>query len=272
MAGAGILKRQGRKTPPVSTALSRGLRLLSVFAEAPVWMSNSDIVERTHLPAATVARLTKSLALMGLLHYSASRRRFRLAPGVVRLGYGARSEAQIVELTRPYLQEIADNFRVHTALAVIDGTDALHLEVCHSSATLVTLRLEAGSRIPLAASPIGHALISCLEETQLGHLMAALERHHGGDWSHLAQHVEQGLSEIEEQGFALSLGNWHEDVHGVAVPLRPSGQLSAMSIACGAPRAHTPPSRLRELGQELLHLSAALSTRAQNTQFHQHAV
>lgn len=272
MAGAGILKRQGRKTPPVSTALSRGLRLLSVFAEAPVWMSNSDIVERTHLPAATVARLTKSLTLMGLLHYSSSRRRFRLAPGVVRLGYGAHSETQIVELTRPYLQEIADSFRVHAALAVIDGTDALHLEVCHSSATLVTLRLEAGSRIPLAASPIGHALLSCLEETQLGHLMTVLERHHGGEWPQLVQHVDRGLSEIAEQGFALSLGNWHADVHGVAVPLRPSDQLGAMSIACGAPRAHTPLSRLRELGQELVRLSTTLSVRAQSSGLHQHAV
>lgn len=260
MATTKLLQRGDRKEPSVSPALSRGLRLLSVFADAPVWLSNSDIAGRTELPTATVARLTKSLTGMGLLHYSSSRRRFRLAPGVVRLGYGARSETQIIEFIRPHLQDVADRFRVHTALAVLDGIEALHLEVCHSTATLVTLRLEAGSRVSIAGTPVGHALLAGLEPEQRHSFLSDLARHHGKDWDMLEPQVEQGLAEIAGSGFTLSLGGWHPDIHNVAVPLKPSDQPAVMSLGCGAPRGQMPLPMLKELGQELVRLSAALTS------------
>ncbi|WP_404934389.1 IclR family transcriptional regulator [Nitratireductor sp. L15S-10] len=260
MATTKPLLRVHRKGSSVSPALSRGLHLLSVFADAPVWLSNSDIAGRTDLPAATVARLTKSLTGMGLLHYSSSRRRFRLAPGVVRLGYGARSETQIIEFIRPHLQEIADRFRVHTALAVLDGIEALHVEVCHSTATLVTLRLEAGSRVSIAGTPVGHALLACLEPAQRHSFMSDLARHHGADWDILSPQVEQGLAEIAGSGFTLSLGGWHPDIYAVAVPLKPSDQPAVMSLGCGAPRGQMSLPRLKELGQELVRLSTALAS------------
>ncbi|MFC5586262.1 IclR family transcriptional regulator [Nitratireductor kimnyeongensis] len=263
MATAKPLQCVDRKGPSISPALSRGLRLLRVFSDAPVWLSNSDIAGRTDLPAATVARLTKSLAGMGLLHYSSSRRRFRLAPGVVRLGYGVRSEIQIIELIRPHLQEVANRYRVHTALAVLDGIEALHVEVCHSTATLVTLRLEAGSRVSVAGSPVGHALLAGLEPAQRHSLMRDLARHHGAGWDVMQRQVEQGLGEIAGTGFTLSLGGWHPDIHGVAVPLKPSGQPAIMSLGCCAHRGQMPVPRLKELGKELVRLASTLtSTRA----------
>ncbi|MEQ9248867.1 MAG: IclR family transcriptional regulator [Nitratireductor sp.] len=256
---------EDRKAASVSPALSRGLHLLSVFADAPVWLSNSDIAGRTDLPAATVARLTKSLTQMGFLHYSGSRRRFRLAPGVVRLGYGAKSETQVIEVIRPHLQKIADRFGVHAALAVLDGVEALHLEVCHSSATLVTLRLEAGSRVPLAGTPIGHALLAALEPARRESCLGSLECHHAAEWNVLSPQIERGLVEIAGSGFTLSLGGWHPDVHGVAVPFKPSDQAAAMSLGCGVPKGQLPLPRLKELGGELVKLSALISSSRENS-------
>ncbi|WP_367717572.1 IclR family transcriptional regulator [Nitratireductor sp. GISD-1A_MAKvit] len=253
----------GSKTPSVSSALARGLRLLAVFAEAPVWMSNSEISRRTDLPAATVARLTKSLTGMGFLHYSSSRRRFRLAPGVVRLGYGSRSETRILDSIRPHLQHLADHFRVHAGLAVLDETEALYLEVCHSKATMVTLRLEAGSKLPLAGTPVGHALLWCLDRERRAELTRELARSHGPDWETLAPVLEAGLSKLDTHGYTTSSAGWHPDVLGVAVPLQPTEQAGAMALSCGVARGHMQASELETLGAELLRFAQMVSLRHQ---------
>ncbi len=154
---------------------------------------------------------------------------------------------------------VADRFGVHAALAVLDGTEALYLEVCHSSATLVTLRLEAGSRVLIAGAPVGHALLACLDQRQREFLLNDLEHRHGSEWGVLGLEVERGLAEIADTGYTVSLGRWHADVQCVAVPLKPSDQTGAMSLGCGVPRGHMTVPRLKELGGDLVKLAARLS-------------
>ncbi|EKF18873.1 transcriptional regulator [Nitratireductor pacificus pht-3B] len=234
------------------------MSLLATFAGAPVWLSNSDIVQRTGLPAPTVARLTRSLTGMGLLHYSAHRRRFRLAAGVVRLGYGARCEAHLAERARPHMQRFADRHGVHVSLAVLDRTDALHLEVCHSASTLVTLRLEAGSRVPLATTAAGHGILACLSEGERETVMKALQVRDEEDWPQAAEAITKGLDAIAVLGFSRSVGGWQTDVNSVATPFRSPFHDGAMSIACSAPAGHLPEERLDEIGDELLVLAGLL--------------
>ncbi|WP_048645055.1 IclR family transcriptional regulator [Nitratireductor soli] len=243
----------------VSSALSRGLSLLATFADASVWLSNSDIVRRTGLPAPTVARLTRSLVTMGMLHYSVNRRRFRLAPGVMRLGYGARCEAHLVEMARPHLQRFADRHHVHVSLAVLDETDALHLEVCHSASTFMTLRLGVGSRIPLACTAAGHAILSCLSEGERGGVMTSLQRRHERNWPRIEPAIARAMDDIDAHGFARCVGGWQSDINSVATPLRTPLHGGAMSIACGAPAGHVPVDRLTEIGGELVLLANLFS-------------
>lgn len=247
---------------PVSSALSRGLDLLSCFADAPVWLSNSVIASRTGLPAPTVARLTKSLTAMGLLHYSHSRRRFRLAPGIMRLGSSVRCEAHLVEMTRPQMQGFADRHRIHVSLVALDGTDGVNLEVCHSASTPVTLRIEAGSRVPVIANAGGHALLACLSGVERKGLIDALSRQHRGRWQRFEADMRHSLNDIEAVGYARCVGRWHPDVNGVAVPLRAATHGGALAISCAAAACSLPGERLDELGRELVLLAAGVSSDA----------
>lgn len=242
----------------ISSTLARGLRILAAFAESSQWLNNSELSERTGLPPATVSRLCSSLSQLNILHHSDELRRFRLAAGVVKLSPIQAPREDLLSRTYHLLQDIADTHRVHVSLAVADGTDALHLQVCHSEATLFTLRLEVGSRIPLAGTATGHAILAGMTQARRDALMPALEARHAKNWNAISTAIDAALQEIDEKGYTTSIGSWHTDINGVAVPIV-SSDGESYSIACGAPSRHLSSKKIKDIGEEIARLAATLS-------------
>lgn len=233
------------------TVLERAFRIFDTFTITDIWLGTTDIAARAKLPKPTASRLAKSLAATNYLHYSPRRRKYRLGIGVLSLGYAARAESRINETIRPYLQELADDFGVHASLVTRDQTDALHLVVCHSSNTLMTLQLEAGSRIPLAGTATGHAILAGSSETERTYLMDYLKNRHHKHWPKIKATIEDGIEQIHRNGYTRSQHGWQTDINGVAVPLViPGAPLYVLS--CGAPALHLPRKKMDDIGARLV--------------------
>ncbi len=238
--------------------LDKSLRILRSFTPDDVWLGSTEIARRESLLKPTASRLAKSLAAMNYLHYSPHRRKYRLGIGVLALGYAARAERSAGQLIRPYLQQLADEYGVHVSLVVRDNTDALHLEVCHSSNTLMTLRIEAGTRIPLAGTATGHALLAAASEPELAYLMAYLQQRHSKHWTEIGPLVYDGIEQVKKHGYTISERGWQTDINGVAVPLKLPGAQTYV-LACGAPALHLPRAKLQEIGARLLSIVGQLN-------------
>lgn len=243
-------------------ALARGLIVLEVFGTTQsVWLSGMGVAEKAGLPKPTTSRLLQALAGLGYLHYSPRRRQFRIGAAVLALGFAAREPFSLGDLVRPYLKELADTFAVHASLAARDRLDVIELEVCHSLNTLMTLRLEVGSRIPLAGTATGHALIAPLAENELQYLLGLLHERHANRWDTLLASIETGRREVAEQGFTTAFASWNTDINGVAVPLVfPSGS-PVYALACGAPARHLPGWKQRKIGQRLVQIAREIERR-----------
>jgi predicted transcriptional regulator len=68
------------RVTPGSQSLERGIRILRAFLEGAPSLSNSELVERVHLPKATVSRLSRSLVDAGMLEFNPKEEAYRLAP------------------------------------------------------------------------------------------------------------------------------------------------------------------------------------------------
>ena len=148
-------------------ALARGLMILETFANSgKTWMQVSEIADAIDLPKPTVARFVRSLENLGHLHYSSNWRAYRLDAPVLTLGFAARQPFTLGEILRPHLQKLADTYNVHASLAKRDRLDALEVLVCHSQSTLMTLKRDVGSRLPLAGTATGTALLAHLPEKE----------------------------------------------------------------------------------------------------------
>ncbi len=233
------------------TALGRGLMVLEAFADQAVWLSSSEVAARVHLPKPTASRLLQALEAMGCLYYSTRRRRYRLGAAVLALGFAARDTFSVGDVVRPYLKMLADEYNVHASLAGRDRLDIIELEVCHSTRTLMTLNLEVGSRIPLAGTATGHALLAALPEQERRYLMEHLRHRHTRHWAEISAKIEEGGRQYRERGYTWSVASWRTDINGVATPLVCPGGSSVLVIACGAPARHLPRRKMDEIGRRL---------------------
>ncbi|MBE0490167.1 MAG: IclR family transcriptional regulator [Halomonas sp.] len=225
-------QEQASKDRNFVTALARGLELLRAFGAGEEYLGNADLSSRTGIPRPTVSRLTYTLTLLGYLQRNPDIEKYRLGAGVLALGYRYLANMGIRDLARPHLQRLADATDCNVSLGTADRTSMMYLETCHGSGPLI-MRLEVGSRLPIATSAIGRAWLCGIPEKRRKQVMLELKEIHKGDWARIEAGIEKSLAEFREYGFCLSEGDWQPEVSAVALPLVLEGGAEVMALNCG---------------------------------------
>ena len=248
-------RASGSKDRKFVTALGRGLEVLRAFTPAEGLLGNRDIAQRTGLPKPTVSRLTYTLTKLGYLTHVERIGKYQLAPGALAIGYSTLANMRIRPIARPYMQELADYAGASVALGTRDRLNVIYVEHCRSPAS-VLLRLDLGSRIPLATTAVGRALIAVLPEHEREWLMHHLARREADNWPRIRAGIERAVEDLKTRGFTFSIGEWHPDVSAVGVPIVPADRSGLFAINCGAPAFQISREQLEtDLGPRLVNLA-----------------
>jgi DNA-binding IclR family transcriptional regulator len=215
-------------------ALARGLEVLRAFRPRDDFLGNSEIAERTGLPKPTVTRLTYTLCQLGYLTLVPRIAKYRLAPQAITLGYSALANLAIRRIARPIMDEAAERLGAPVALGVLDRNRALYVDISRGSATF-TIQLDVGSRIPLAKTAMGWALLAGMEERERESVMSRLAEHHGRDWPAYATQIKAALNEHRSKGYVRSMGVWRDDINAVGVALPVQDGSGVYALNCGGP-------------------------------------
>lgn len=216
-------------------ALARGLEVLRCFEPGDRLLGNQDIARRTGLPKPTVSRLTYTLTRMGYLYYAENLGKYQLGTAVLSLGYSLLSNMDILKIARPLMQELADYSHTAVAVGARDRLGMVYLSGCFSPEATVSLRMEVGTRIPIATTSMGRALLCGLPEKEREFLMDHIRRQNEADWPKNKAGIEQAFKDYQERGFCVSLGEWRKDVNAVGVPLLPVAGSRVLTFNCAAP-------------------------------------
>jgi DNA-binding IclR family transcriptional regulator len=204
------------------TALARGLEVLRCFKPSDRHLGNQDIAERTGLPKPTVSRLTYTLTRMGYLYHDEKLGKYQLGSGVLSLGYSFITNMDVLKIARPLMQELADYSHTVVSVGSRDRLGMVYLDGRHSIAATVSLRREPGTRVPIATTAMGRALLCGLPEHEREKLMDKAG-------------IEQALRDYNERGFCLSIGDWRSDVNAVGVPMLPIAGCRLLTFNSAAP-------------------------------------
>jgi len=241
-------------------ALARGLELLRCFRAGDTELGNAELARRTGLPKPTVSRLTHTLTKLGYLAFSESRGTYRLAAGVLALGYALLSNLDVRQVARPYMQELSEYAQASVSIGARDRLSMVYIESVRSSAN-VTLRLDVGSRMPLATSAVGRALLCGLPQGERDYLLDHIRLRDEENWPRVKVGIEQAFRDYQERGFVVSAGDWQKDVHAVGVPLMGADGERAMAFNCGGPAFLLPRDRLvSDVGPRLVELVRKVET------------
>jgi DNA-binding IclR family transcriptional regulator len=216
------------------TALARGLQVLACFRSGDSLLGNQEIAERCQLPKSTVSRLSSTLTRLGYLIQVPDGGKYRLGIATLALGSAMLSRMDLRQLARPLMQELAAFSGASVSLGARDRLSMIYIEHCRGPSAL-TLSMDVGARIPLAASAIGRAYLAAIGDAERSRILADVRQHDEAGWPQVATELERALDDYRKLGVTCSFGDWQKDVNGIARAFEPGGGLPPMAISCGGP-------------------------------------
>lgn len=234
------------------TALARGLEVLRAFHLGETMLGNGEIAQRTGLAKPTVCRMTHTLTKLGYLRFNARLEKYQLGAAVLSLGYAALAGMDIRQVARPFMQDLANETNASVSIGSRDRTSMIYIETCRGQGP-VTLRLDVGSRIPLATTAMGRAYLAAIGEDERAELMDALKARHADEWSLLKPGIDQALADYREFGFTMSTGEWQPEIHAVGRAIVLPDNAGVVALNLGGAAFLLPRDKLRtECGPRLV--------------------
>jgi DNA-binding IclR family transcriptional regulator len=216
--------------PDTVSALERGISVLRCFSEDRPVLGLADVARMTGIPRPTVNRLVATLLSLGMLKPAQAADRFMLGPGVVSLARVFLGSLDVRAVARPIMQAMAEDLGASVYLAVRDGMEMVLIEACRPRSSMLSPRLDVGSRAPLANSALGRAYLSALPEAQRNQLIDSMRLLRGPEWDSIGPNMNRALGDARRLGYCLSLGEFHREINSVSVPLvGPDGEVMALN-------------------------------------------
>jgi IclR family transcriptional regulator, positive regulator for flagellar biogenesis len=212
------------------SALERGISVLRCFSEERPVLGHAEVARITGIPRPTVNRLVATLLAMGMLKTAQPADRFMLGPGVVSLARVFLGSLDVRAAARPSMQALAEEVGASVYLAVRDGMEMVLIEACRPRSSMLSARLDVGSRAPLPNSALGRAYLSALPEAQRTQLLDSMRLLRGPEWDSTAPNMMRAIDEAKRLGYCLSLGEFHREINSVSVPLiGPGDEIMALN-------------------------------------------
>lgn len=198
-------------------SLQRGLTILRCFRPGLGALGNSDLVERTGLPKATVSRLTKTLVNNGFLRRMPGSNQFRLSYSVLSLAHAVMLDSQVAHEALPLMQDLGHGKPVNVGLSVRDDLDMVYLHVVYGDHSRLARRIEPGHRKPLEINAVGRAYLAALGQQERQALLARCVTRHPTRWVRICEEIHQAFADFEHTGYCSVI--WNHGTESIAIPI-----------------------------------------------------
>ncbi|OAV62731.1 IclR family transcriptional regulator [Enteractinococcus helveticum] len=225
-----------RDGTPVSV-LARQLRILDTFDAGTVFLSLSEIAERSGLPMTTTHRLVAELVEERMLERLPDRS-YQLGLRLWELAARTPRAMGLREIAAPMVQFVQGQVRQHTQLGVEGGYDVVYLDRASAPNAVVNATI-VGGRISLGASAIGHVLLSDKPRAFLAKIVEAGIRRYTDKTPQTLDELVDVVDRVRELGYSVADGFIHPAARGMAAPIYgPDGRVLAglgMVVPSGEP-------------------------------------
>jgi DNA-binding IclR family transcriptional regulator len=168
------------------------------------------------------------------------------------LGYAALANLGVRHLSEPFREEVMRETGGAVAVGGRDRQSMIYFGQSRNGLTL-GVQLDVGSRIPIATTAMGRAYLWALPLDERAALLRELREHYGSRWAKMRDGIERAGESVARYGFAMSTGDWQNDVAAVGVALKLNDGTGTYAFNCGAPAFRFTEDRLRhDIGPRLV--------------------
>ncbi|MBV8947860.1 MAG: IclR family transcriptional regulator [Solirubrobacterales bacterium] len=242
--GQGAAGANGGAPAPGTAAIDRGADLLVRVLESEEPVALTDLASAAGLPKSTASRLVSALERRGLIEQDGERGRLRPGPAILRVAERSMLERNIVELSRPTLDALAEGTGETINLAVPGPAGVEHIAQVDSRHFL-------GAGQWLGRS-VGYA------HSANGKVFAAFGR---APASAAGATTSRELQSVRRNGFAMSIDELEIGLSAIAAPVRGARGEVIAALSISGPTLRMTPARIDELRPMLIGEARTLSRR-----------
>ncbi|PKI03415.1 IclR family transcriptional regulator [Glaciecola sp. 33A] len=241
--------------------LIRGLKILQAFSSEKPFLGVSDIARELDVSRSTAFRLSLTLENMGFLKRVKHSKKYCLGLKVLDLGFKLLAGMDIVDIARPHMEELSENTKVCSHLAVRDGISVVYIARILGKHHTVS-SVGVGTRFPAYATSTGRILLANLSIAELATLYEGIElkkitKNTPLTIGDLINQIEQDKSD----GYTLSWETYEKNLASLAVPIRDNTReiVASLNVSCPT-TTYSRSELLEQVLPELMQKAASIST------------
>ncbi|MBM3347021.1 MAG: IclR family transcriptional regulator [Betaproteobacteria bacterium] len=252
-----VRQDSAEKDPQFAYTLARGLEVLRAFDAESTELGNREISGRVGIPRSTVARLTRTLEMLGYLHYDSATSRYRLTTAMLCLAHPVLARLAIRRIARPHMQQLADYAHGSVSLGSRLGLDIVLVSSC-IDINSITARPEIGARWPIGDTALGVAYLAACGEAQRNVLLNGIAAGGRVDMKSLRPLLRAELDRFSKHGFCLVRDRARRGMHAVSAPVRNTdGEIMVLNCTIAAFQL-APDSLENDIGPRLVNLAHSI--------------
>lgn len=202
------------------------------------------IAQKIGLAKSTTSRILSTLEEWNVVERTAENR-FIIGPGLLRLVEHQPLSATLKALVRPVIEHISAETGEATLLVTLDGDEAMYLDSVPGNYA-VQVREWVGEKVPLNLTSGGKMLLAHASPAFIrDYLSRPLASHTQNSVSDAAKLANQ-LELIRERGYAVTDGEYDDEVAGITVPVKNSADEVIAAITVYGPTFRLRPFASRQ--------------------------
>ncbi len=237
---------------PGAQALSKGLSLLTLIADAPHPLPFGELCRYSGLPKSTLHRILQTLIEYRLVRVDDASQTYRLGTRLFEMAHRVWSDFDLRSAAEPELLRLRELAQETTRLGVLEGRDILIIDQ-RDHVQAMRLANGVGSRLPAMATSIGKAVMSHRPPEELQRYLSA------APLTALTPHsildigdVQREMDLIKARGYAVSVEESALGVSGVAAPILDHRGEAIGAVSISGPSFRLPLERLHALGRDVI--------------------
>ncbi|WP_457647858.1 IclR family transcriptional regulator [Profundibacter sp.] len=216
---------------------SKALSLLELFSRATPEIGLSEFARRAGMNKATTYRLLTELAAHGFVEQTGSGREYRLGPAFLRLSALREAAVPMREVALGVLNDLSKATGETAHMSLLQGDLLTSVAYTYSDTHGTQVRMEDAEVLMLHATSSGLAVLAFSPADFVDQVLSQPLKARTPDTVTDPAQIRQQLKQIRQNGFAVSISGFEQDVHSHAVPVFDSSSACIGAVAVAAPVA-----------------------------------
>lgn len=234
-------------------SINRVFDIIEALSTVSHGMLLTDLSAKVGLHVSTTHRLLSALVSRGYVQKDTETGKYRLTMRLFDVGSRVVGGLNLVSVSRPFLEHLADFTGEIIHLVVRNGDEVVYLYKEDSSNTIIRMASFVGLRSPMYCTAVGKSIMAHLPEDEARAIwdrtiVTAFTPHTIIHFSDLLLELEQ----IRLQGYAVDRQEHELGVFCVAAPIFDYSGTPIGAISASAPASRMEPSRVEAFAQQII--------------------